>query len=95
VVFRGASGFSGNQFHINKNRIIMEKYEKLMDFARKDWRQFILIANKIPTDKLEYQTLLSYLKSDDYDVRNGARMLLDKIPAELNNEAKQIVNLFE
>jgi len=72
----------------------MEKYAKLFAMARKNTSQFYLAIKLIPSDKLEYQTLLGFLESNNSDVRNGARMLLDKVPADMDGETRCIVALF-
>lgn len=63
-----------------KNGTISKKKEliKLFEIAKLNFSRAILISMKIPVEKLDYEILIQFQESDDRDIRNVARELLNQ-----------------
>ncbi|MFH1402027.1 MAG: hypothetical protein ABIG87_00175 [Patescibacteria group bacterium] len=71
-------------------------YEELFELAGRNYNEAKKISLQIPADKLDYQTLLSFQKSGDPDVRNlAAELLLTHFPdRKLESAESRILGYF-
>jgi hypothetical protein len=74
----------------------LDKYKELLSLAQSNWSEFIVVADQIPADNLDYERLLGFLESGNSHVRNGARMLLMKRFSDkhLSTKGQEILALF-
>ena len=63
----------GKNGTISKKELI-----KLFEIAKLNFSRAILISMKIPVEKLDYEILIQFQESDDRDIRNVARELLNQ-----------------
>jgi len=71
--------FESRLLQLNKEGEMDNKYEQLFSLNPVNFNS---VASKLTADQLDYQVLLGFLESVDSDVRNGARLLLDKFSAD-------------
>lgn len=71
----------------------MKKYQKLLNLSIVDWLQFELAVKQIPSENIDYVTVLKLLVNDDSDDQRfiqGVSLLLDKVKTS-NIDYKKIV----